>query len=120
MTPTDSASTSHDCTDAMGLSRLLDADDVDAALEAGLMAFTPCPSCDAHSTAKVLESQQRLAKAWAARDRYLARTARLARLAAARDARRTGIKIEKKSSLPPSVATILARAKAKAAERGTQ
>ena len=41
-------------------------------------------------------------------------------LAAARDARRAGVKIEKKSSLPPSVAAILARAKAKAAERGTQ
>ena len=120
MTPTDFASTSHDCTDAMALSRLLDADDIDAALEAGLMAFVPCPSCDAHSTARVHEVQQRLAKAWAARDRYLARTARLARLAAARDARRAGVKIERKNALPPSVATILERAKAKAAERGTQ
>ena len=120
MTPTISASTPHDCTDTMALSRLLDAGDIDAALEAGLMAFVSCPSCDAHSTANVHEVQQRLAKAWAARDRYLARTARLVRLAAARDARRAGMKIEKKSALPPSVATILARAKAKAAGRGAQ
>ena len=121
MSPDDPASMPpHECADAIALSRLLDADDVDAALGAGLMAFVPCSTCDAHSAANVHEFQQRLAKAWAARDRYLARSARLARLAAARDARRAGVKIEKKSSLPPSVAAILARAKAKAAERGTQ
>jgi len=120
MTPVDFASTAHGCTDAMALSRLLNADDVDAALKAGLMAFVPCPSCDAYSIANVHEIQQRLAKAWAARDRYLARTARQARLAAARDTRRAGMKIERKSTLPPSVAAILVRAKAKAAERGAQ
>ena len=117
MAPVDSA---HDCTDAMALSRLLDAGDVDAALRAGLMAIVPCPSCDADSIANVHAVQQRLAKAWAARARYLARTARLARLAAARDARRADMEIERKSALPPSVAAILARAKAKAAERGAQ
>jgi hypothetical protein len=119
MKPTDDASTAHDCAEAMALSRLLDADDLDAAVIAGLMDFEPCPSCDQQSTMNVLAFQQRLAKSWAARDRYLARTARLARLAAERDAKRDGIRIENKTSLPPSVAAILARAKAKAAERGT-
>ena len=120
MTPTDFANTPHHCADAAGLSRLLDAGEVDEALEAGLMAFVPCPSCDAHSTATVHEFQHRLAKAWAARDRYFARSARLARLAAVRDAKRGSVKVEKKSTLPPSVAAVLARAKAKVAERGTQ
>lgn len=118
MQPTDEASTKHDCANGVILSRLLDADDVDAALDAGLMAFAPCPSCDGKSSAHVCEFQQRLAKAWAARDRYVARSARLARIAGERDGRRSTMKIEKKTSLPPSVAAILARAKAKAAERG--
>ena len=109
----------HDCAGATALRRPLDADDLDAALDAGVMDFVPCPCCDEPSTVNVLAFQQRMAKAWAARDRYVARSERLVRLATARDARRRGVEIEKKSSLPPSVAAILARAKAKAAERRT-
>ena len=120
MQPCADISTTHACAEAVAFSRLLDADDADAALNAGVMAFVPCPGCDAHAIATVLAFQQRTAKAWAARDRYLARSARLARLAAVRDARRGNVKIEKKSTLPPSVAAILARAKAKVAERGNQ
>ena len=118
MSPIDFANMPHDCADAIALARLLQTGDVDAALAGGLMTFVPCPTCAAPSTANLHEFQQRIAKAWAARDRYLARTTRLARLAAARDARRAGVKIEKKSTLPPSVAAILARAKAKAAQSG--
>lgn len=110
----------HDCAHAVALSRLLDADDVDAALDAGLMDFVPCASCSRDSTATVVEHQQRLANAWAARDRYFARETRLARRASMRDARRTLFNVEKKSALPPAVAAILARAKAKATGRGAQ
>ena len=120
MQPLHDASAMHDCAEGLALSRLLDADDVDAALDAGLMVFVPCPQCDAHLAAKLLESRQRISKAWAARDRYMARSARLGRIAAEREAKRAGTKIEKKSSLPPSVSAVLARAKARAAERGTQ
>ena len=106
----------HDCAQAERLWRLLQNDDVDAAIEAGLMRFAPCPACDPAQTALLMEARQRLSKAWAARDRYLARNARLAKRVAERDAKRadTG----KKSVLPAAAAAILARAKAKAAERG--
>ena len=96
----------------------LRSDDVDAAIEAGLMAFVPCPACTPVLTAQLIAAQQKLLAAWAARDRYLARTARLARRAVDRDARRAVPVAEKKSTLPPAAAEILARAKAKAAERG--
>ncbi|WP_368564488.1 hypothetical protein [Pseudoxanthomonas sp. UTMC 1351] len=106
------------------LLRLLQSDDVDAAIEAGLMRFRPCAACERDVAgymslcAPIMEAQQRLSRAWAARDRYRARQARLARVAAERDARRASAPAEKeKSALPPSAAAILARAKAKAAER---
>lgn len=119
MQPLQGTSAMHDCAEGLALSRLLEADDVDAALDAGLMAFVPCPSCNAQSAACLLGFQARIANAWAARDRYLARSARLARIAAERDAKRAGMTSEKRSPLPPSVSAVLARAKAKAAERGT-
>lgn len=106
----------HDCAQAERLWRLLQDDDVDAAIEAGLMRFLPCPACIPAQAALLTEVRQRLSKAWAARDRYLARNARLAQRAAERDAKRAGA--GKKNVLPPAAAAILARAKAKAAERG--
>jgi Na+-translocating ferredoxin:NAD+ oxidoreductase RnfC subunit len=107
------------------LLRLLRSDDMDAAIEAGLMRFRACAACEREDTtyalrcAPILEAQQRLSRAWAARDRYRARQARLAQRAAERDARRAspGPVEQAKSALPPSAAAILARAKAKAAER---
>lgn len=107
----------HDCSRGELLSRLLAADDIDAAIEAGLMGFTPCPACDPIVVARVAAEQKRLATAWAARDRYLARKARLARRAEEREARRASPLPERKSALPAAAAAILARAKAKAAER---
>ncbi len=110
----------HDCHHGELLSRLLATDDIDAAIEAGLMRFTPCPACDSIAVARVVAEQQRLTTAWAARDRYLARKARLARRAEERDARRSAPLPERKSALPAAAAAILARAKAKAAERTKQ
>ena len=110
----------HDCSHAVRLLHLLQQDDVDAAIEAGLMRYVPCPACGPALAAELIETQQKLSIAWAARDRYLARNARLARRAAERDAKRSPALPEKKSPLPPAAAAILARAKAKAAERGRQ
>lgn len=107
----------HDCSRGELLSRLLAADDIDAAIEAGLMGFAPCPACDPLLVARVAAEQNRLVTAWAARDRYLARKARLARFAEEREARRALPLPERKSALPAAAAAILARAKAKAAER---
>ena len=107
----------HDCHRGERLSRLLTADDIDAAIEAGLMRFAACPACEPAVTARVIAEQKRLATAWAARDRYLARKARLTRRAEERDARRAQQLPERKSALPAAAAAILARAKAKAAER---
>lgn len=107
----------HDCARAVRLVEYLQADDVDAAIEAGLMGFVPCPACDRVLATQLVEAQRKLQSAWAARDRYRARNARLAKRAAERDARRAAPAAEKKSALPPAAAAILARAKAKAAER---
>lgn len=110
----------HDCKHGIRLLQLLQEDDVDAAIEAGLMHYVPCPACDLALAAELSGTQQKLSRAWAARDRYLARNARLARRVAEREAKRAPVFAERKSPLPPAAAAILARAKARAAERGGQ
>lgn len=110
----------HDCAHSARLFQLLQIDDIDSAIEAGLMQYRPCPACDATQSAAIIAMQQRLAFNWEARDRYLARNARLARIAAERETRHAAPRVEKKSSLPPSVAAVLARAKVKAAERSAK
>ncbi|WP_349777909.1 hypothetical protein ABQ039_007640 [Xanthomonas sp. WHRI 6108] len=100
------------------------ADDLDRALALGLMEYRPDPRDDLldpaypQLSAVLLAAQQRLRDAWAARDRYRARAARLQRRAAERDARRTPAAAPSQpaaAALPPLAAAILARAKAKAA-----
>ena len=83
-----------------------------------MMDFVSCPACERVLATQLVEAQRKLLIAWAARDRYRGRKARLAKRAAERDARRAAPAVEKKSALPPAAAAILARAKAKAAERG--
>lgn len=104
------------------------ADDLDGALALGLMEYLPDPRDDLLDPAcpqlhaVLLAAQQRLRDAWAARERYRARAARLQRRAAERDARRTPAPVHSQpvaAALPPLAAAILARAKAKAAG-GTQ
>jgi hypothetical protein len=110
------------------LLRWLLEDDLDAALDGGLMAYAGDAEDDrldpAHPQlrAQLLAAQQRLRQAWAARERYRARSARLARRAAARQARSTppAAILAAAPALPPAAAAILARAKAKAAARGPQ
>ncbi|KLD70254.1 hypothetical protein [Xanthomonas pisi] len=100
------------------------ADDLDRALALGLMAYLPDPQHDALDVdspqvcATLLAAQRRLRDAWAARERYRARAARLQRRAAERDARRAPAPTPSQPAtpaLPPLAAAILARAKAKAA-----
>lgn len=106
-----------------GLLRLVLADQLDAALAAGLMDYVPCPGDDTvlpgypDLPGRLLQAQQQLQRAWAARDRYRQRAQRLARRAAERDARRAppAPTPDLKPALPPAAAAILARAKAKAA-----
>lgn len=113
----------HDCQLAVRLAALLEADDVDVAIEAGLMEFVPCTDCDARAgtarhqpTETIFAFQEKLRLAWAARERFRAREARLARRAAERDAARTSA-ARQPAALPPAAAAALARAKAKAAGR---
>lgn len=111
-------------------------DDLDAAIDGGLMDYRGTDPGDdrldpAHPQlrAQLLAAQQRLRDAWDARARYRARTARLERRANARQARRAAATPIASTSttatpsapaLPAAAAAILARAKAKAAQRGGQ
>ncbi|MRG98672.1 hypothetical protein GIY21_00015 [Xanthomonas sontii] len=111
-------------------------DDLDAAIDGGLMDYRGTDPEDdrldpAHPQlrAQVLAAQQRLRDAWDARARYRARSARLERRANARQARRAATTAIASTSataapsapaLPAAAAAILARAKAKAAQRGGQ
>ncbi len=108
---------SHDCAGAVRLAALLAGDDIDAALDAGLMDFTACADCDAAAIARIDAAKRRIEQAWAARTRHRTRNARLARIASEREARRAPVMTEKKPALPPSAAAVLARAKARAARR---
>ncbi|NJB92052.1 hypothetical protein [Xanthomonas arboricola] len=109
---------------ALQLFDCVHADDLDRALALGLMEYRPDPRDDLldpacpQLSAVLLAAQQRLRDAWAARERYRARAARLQRRAAERDARRTPAAAPSQpaaAALPPLAAAILARAKAKAA-----
>jgi len=116
---------SHPCCEHVRrLHGLVVSDDMDAAIEAGLMDFVPC-ACggrDDDAIASLLQAQARLRIAWDARERYRQRNARLARRAAEREARRAAAAspataASPRPALPSAAADILARAKAKAAER---
>ena len=115
---------------------LLHAGDVDAALQAGLMAY---PVSAVAADAPIRAMQDRLRAAWEARERHRARDARLARHAAGRAARRAappdrtpgGTAVAASTpapaatpgttaspgppALPPAAAAALARARGRAA-----
>ena len=103
----------HAVVDALG------ADDLDAALALGLLDAAPCPHCSADCNARLVFARDERLRALAARERYRARDARLARRAAERDARRAPVATVQAttSALPPAAADALARAKARAAAR---
>jgi len=95
----------------------LAADNLDAAIEAGLATWSSRPGDAPEHATCVAGAQQQLHHAMAARERYRARAVRLRRIAAERDARRTPPPAlpGTAAALPSSVAAILARAKARAA-----
>lgn len=86
-------------------------DDLDHALDTGLLELEPCPLCTPACRQSVLDVAAARRVALAARERYRAREARLVRRAAERAARR---KPPVPTGLPPAAAAALARAKAKA------
>ncbi|HLM54357.1 MAG TPA: hypothetical protein VK325_12395, partial [Pseudoxanthomonas sp.] len=98
----------HECVRGLSLWRQLQEDDVGGALDAGLMRFQPCPACPAEVCAGIALRQRELAQAWAARDRYLARNARLARLLSEREARRAPPAAQGTPPLSPAAAAVLA------------
>lgn len=99
-------------------------DDLDAALEAGLLASEGCPGCTQTCTRSLLAARDARRFALASRDRYRAREARLALRQQERLARRTptrspsGDGLVAPPPLPAAAAAALARAKDRAAGRG--
>ena len=107
------------CTEAHPAHAILAAmreDDTDAAIERGLLDAVPCPDCNADCASQLIAARDARLRALAARERFRAREARLARRAAERDAARATA-ARQPAALPPAAAAALARAKAKAAGR---
>ncbi|MGY0611331.1 MULTISPECIES: hypothetical protein [unclassified Luteimonas] len=80
--------------DAAQARRILDLlrdDDLDAAIEAGLARFKPLSGLDAEGNHVLSAARDRLLAAWAARERYRARDARLDRIANERLRARGGL-----------------------------
>lgn len=118
-----------DATRARRILALLLADDVDAAIAAGLPAFAPLAGLTADENRALADARERLRAAWAARERHRARAQRLERIAQARTrARETrqvapaadaaapdgaGVARPAAPSLPPAAAAALARARAR-------
>ncbi|GAB1408073.1 hypothetical protein MASR1M8_19920 [Thermomonas brevis] len=96
-------------------------DDLDAALDAGLLDAPPCPGCDAACNRALASARDARGFALAARERHRARDARLQRRKAEREAARRAAPRSDASTtandLPPAAADALARALAKARER---
>lgn len=96
-------------------------DDLDQAMETGLLAATPCPGCSAACTRRLMAARDARLAALAARERFRAREARLRRRAQERAAGRAPGAAAPASgatpALPPAAASALARAKARAAAR---
>jgi hypothetical protein len=90
-------------------------DDLDAALDMGLLDSAGCPSCSAGCTRALLAARDERRGALAARERFLARQARLARRAAEKVAARAApSSVPGKPALPAGAADALARAMARA------
>jgi hypothetical protein len=99
--------------------------DIEAALDAGLLEASPCPTCSVDCTATWQAVRDARLVALAARERFRTREARLARRQQERDARRAGTRpgpadaetSPRAPALPTAAAAALARAKARAAGR---
>jgi len=116
------------CTDTRGamahaIASALADDDLDRAIELGLLEAVPCATCDDACRARVAAARESRRSALAARKRYRARAARLQRRMEERAAARatpaplTAAMPQATQALPSAAAAALARAKARAAER---
>lgn len=111
------------CSDAGGsdahrIVAALARDDLDAAIETGLLDSEGCARCSPECHAALLDARDNRRAALAARERFRAREARLARRQQQRSLREHGATLQpatKAPSLPPAAAAALARARAKAA-----
>lgn len=106
------------------IAEALDVDDLDCAIEAGLLRWNGCIACAMARGLNNADAQQLHAarasrlSALASRERYRARQQRLQQRGARRDARRTANDIAPvQSALPSAAAAALARARTKAAAR---
>ena len=104
---------------AHAMQAMLMADDLDAALQLGLLDAQPCPGCDGGCNARLIEARDARLVALAARERHRARDARLQRRKAERQAARAPAATIASAApaLPSAAADALARALAKARER---
>jgi hypothetical protein len=95
-------------------------DDLDGAMQAGLLTDHVCAGCTPACAAMLLERRESRRAALAARERFRAREARLARRQQERVARRSTVPVAGSAAppaLPRAAAAALARAKAKVAGR---
>ncbi|HEY0661548.1 MAG TPA: hypothetical protein VGD21_09570 [Lysobacter sp.] len=100
-------------------------DDLDRAIESGLLSCNRCDGCTSACTTTLLAARETRQRALAARSRFRAREERLQRRANERAAARIipapspapGDTVAPKPGLPSAAAAALARAKAKAAGR---
>lgn len=111
---------------AHAIAGALAVDDLDRALALGLLEAGTCPGCSQDCRIRVTHARDARLAALAARERYRARQARLARREAERTARRAGriaadgeaagndAQASGASALPPAAAAALARALARA------
>jgi hypothetical protein len=93
--------------------------DLDAAIERGLLEADPCPDCTKACWLRLSAARDERLRALAARERFRAREARLARRATEREAARNTA-AKQPAALPPAAAAALARAKARAAGRSPE
>lgn len=95
-------------------------DDLDKAIDLGLLETGACPSCESSCTDALNAARETRLRALAARERYRARNARLQRRAEELRSKRAAAATAagegpKTPALPAAAAAALARAKAKAA-----
>ncbi len=107
-------------------------DDLDRAIDLGLLDCAPCPACSTQCAALLEGAREDRRAALAARERYRNRSTRLQQRADARAARRAVIAVPVARSddpattpvaaqaLPPAAAAALARVKARMAGRNKQ
>jgi hypothetical protein len=116
------------CSDAGGshvhrIVAALTSDDLDAAIDAGLLSGDGCANCSPACRAVLRDAREGRRAAIAARERFRARQARLARRQLERTLRREAATPQPGAmspSLPPAAAAALARARARAAgSKGT-